>query len=76
MTVFETLKKAIAESMPEIDIDKVTLGTSIQNDLGLDSLAIMMLSIIVEEEFGFEFDGNIDFDTVGELCDYIENRIN
>lgn len=50
--------------------------TSLQNDLGLDSLAIMMISIVVEEKFGFEFEGNISFETVGELCDYIENKKN
>ena len=76
MTVFEKLKKAIGETMPEIDINSVTMDSSLQNDLGLDSLLTMMISIVVEEEFGFEFEGDIQFETVGELCTYIENRIN
>ena len=75
MNILEKLKAIIANSMPEINIDTVTEKTSLQNDLGLDSLAIMMISIIVEEEFGFEFEGDIQFETVGELCTYIENRI-
>ena len=75
MTVFEKLKKAIGETMPEIDINSVTMDSSLQNDLGLDSLLTMMISIVVEEEFGFEFEGDIQFETVGELCTYIENRI-
>lgn len=76
MNILEKLKAIIANSMPEINIDTVTEKTSLQNDLGLDSLAIMMISIIVEEEFGFEFEGNISFETVGELCDYIEKNKN
>lgn len=75
MTVFEKLKKAIGETMPEIDINSVAMDSSLQNDLGLDSLLTMMISIVVEEEFGFEFEGDIQFETVGELCTYIENRI-
>ena len=76
MNILEKLKAIIANSMPEINIDTVTDKTSLQNDLGLDSLAIMMISIIVEEEFGFEFEGDIQFETVGELCDYIEKNKN
>ncbi len=75
MTTLEQLKKIICETMPEIDISHVKESTSLQNDLGLDSLSIMMISIVVEEEFDFEFEGNISFETVGELCRYIENRI-
>lgn len=74
MNIVEKLKAIIAKSMPEINIDAVTEKTSLQNDLGLDSLAIMMISIIIEEEFGFEFEGNIGFETIGELCDYIEKN--
>ena len=75
MDILEKLKKLIGETMPEIDIDPVTESTSLQNDLGLDSLSIMMISIVVEENFGFEFEGDINFETVGEICDYIENEI-
>lgn len=76
MSTFEQLKKAIHKSMPEINIESVTLNTSLKKDMGLDSLSLMMISIVVEEEFGFEFEGDINFETVGEICDYIENRIN
>lgn len=75
MTVFEKLKEAIRQSVPEIDVDAVTLDSSLKNDLGLDSLGTMMIAVIVEEEFDFEFEGDIEFETVGDLCEYIENRI-
>ncbi|MBP3939303.1 MAG: acyl carrier protein [Clostridia bacterium] len=76
MNTLEKLKMLISEAMPEIDISSVTENTTLQNDLGLDSLAIMMISIVVEDEFSFEFEGNISFETVGELCDYIEKHNN
>lgn len=75
MDIFETLKEAIRQSVPDIDVDKVTLDSSLKNDLGLDSLGTMMVTVIIEEEFGFDFEGEIDFETVGQLCEYIEGKI-
>ena len=75
MNVFEQLKTVIAQSVPEMDIEKVTLESSLKNDLGLDSLSIMMISILIEENFGFVFDGEIAFETVSDLCEYIEKKI-
>ncbi len=75
MNVFEQLKELISQSVPEIDIETVTLESSLKNDLGLDSLATMMISMLIEEEFKFTFEGEINFETVGDLCEYIEKMI-
>lgn len=75
LSVFEQLKSVITQSVPEIDIEAVTLESSLKNDLGLDSLSMMMIAMLIEEEFNFTFDGSIAFETVGDLCKYIENKI-
>lgn len=75
MDVFETLKEAIRQSVPDIDVEAVSPDSHLINDLGLDSLGIMMIAVIIEEEFGFDFEGDISFETVGKLCEYIENKI-
>lgn len=75
MNVFEQLKSVISQSVPEIDIETVNLESSLKNDLGLDSLSTMMISMLIEEEFGFTFEGEINFETVGDLCEYIEKMI-
>ena len=75
MTVFEQLKELIAQSVPKIDIATVTPESSLKNDLGLDSLSTMMISMLIEEKFGFNFDGEINFETVDDLCEYIEKKI-
>ena len=75
MDIFEQLKTVIAQSVPEIDIEDVTLENSLKNDLGLDSLATMMIAMLIEEEFNFSFEGSISFETVGDLCEYIEKMI-
>lgn len=75
MTVFEQLKELIAQSVPEIDIATVTPESALKNDLGLDSLATMMIAMLIEDEFNFSFDGEINFETIGDLCEYIEKMI-
>ena len=67
MNVFEQLKTVIAQSVPEIDVETVTIDSSLKNDLGLDSLATMMIAMLIEEEFSFTFEGEINFETVGDL---------
>ncbi|MDO4379962.1 MAG: phosphopantetheine-binding protein [Clostridia bacterium] len=76
MDVIEELKKIISDSIDGIDTENVTAETSIKNDLCLSSLEMMMLSIIIEDRFGFEFKDSADFDTVGDLCYYIEKESN
>ena len=75
MDIFAQLNTEIAQSVPEIDIEDVTLESSLKNDLGLDSLATMMIAMLIEEEFNFSFEGSISFETVGDLCEYIEKMI-
>ena len=75
MNVFEQLKTVIAQSVPEIDVETVTIDSSLKNDLGLDSLATMMIAMLIEEEFSFTFEGEINFETVGDLCEYIVKQI-
>lgn len=73
METFETLKEIISDSMPEIDVESVNEDTLLKEDLGLDSLSMMMIAMQIEEQFGFEFDGEIKFKTVGDICEYIDS---
>ncbi len=75
MTVFERLKKIISEAIPEIDLNSVTGKSRLKSDLGIDSIETMMIAILIEEEFGFKFEDAVDFETVEDICRYIENRI-
>ena len=62
--------------MPEIDTSGVTEQTSLQDDLGFDSLAIMLLAMEIENAFGFRFSEFIAFKTVGDVCKYVEEHKN
>ena len=75
MSVFEELKEIMGISFPQLNIDSVTEESLLKNDLGLDSLGMMMIAIMIEEHFGIKFEGELNFKTVSDICRYIEEKI-
>ena len=73
--MLEKLKEILSLVMPEIDTSEITEETRLQDDLGFDSLAIMMLAMEVENAFNFRFKEFVRFETVGDVCDYLSSRI-
>ena len=70
--IFDGLKEILKLIKPSADYSSVTENSQLVRDLGLDSLTILLLSLATENKFGFKFDGNPKFTTVGEVIDYIE----
>ena len=68
------LKEILKLIKPSMDLSKVTEESQLVRDVGLDSLTILLLSLAIENKFGFKFDGNPKFTTVGEVIDYIESN--
>ena len=73
--MLEKLKVILEKILPDVDMASVTADTKLIDDLGFDSLAIMMLYIEIEDAFGFKFKEFVKFETVGDVCIYLENRI-
>ena len=69
------LKDILGKVLPDIDMSTVTEDTRLIEDLGFDSLAMMMLAMEIEDAFNFKFKEFVKFDTVGDACSYIESRI-
>ncbi|MBR2281030.1 MAG: hypothetical protein IJ863_00245, partial [Spirochaetales bacterium] len=55
-------------------VSTVTEGTNLREDLGMDSLAMMLVSMEVEDAFNFHFDEPVDFKTVGDVMTYLKGR--
>ena len=66
--------KAILAAQFDVEEDKVTADTDLQEDLGADSLDVVDLLMSIEDEFGVEVpDDEIEnIKTVGSLVSYIE----
>ena len=72
--MLEQLKAVLCKVKGDIDLDTVTEQTTLKEDLGLDSLAVMLFAMEIEAAFGFRFTEAVRFVTVGDVCTYLENR--
>ena len=73
-TILTGLKEILAQIKPSMDLSAVNEDSQLVRDVGLDSLTILLLSLAVENKFGFKFEGNPKFTTVGEVIDYISTH--
>lgn len=69
--LLDELKTILTQINPKIDTDNVTVDTKLVEDLGLDSLTILLLSFAIEKRFEVKFNGAPKFVTVGEVIEYI-----
>ena len=70
--IFNRLKGILATLRPKADLSNIGDGTQLVRDLGLDSLTVLLLALAAEKEFGIRFEGAPQFETVGEVINYIE----
>ena len=72
--MLEKLQVILAKVVPDVDMSKVTMETKLVEELEFDSLSIMMMAMEIEDAFGFEFKEFVKFETVGDVCRYLESR--
>ena len=70
-TVIELLKEYMTD---EVDPNSITLESSVRDDLGLDSLAVVEMVLDVEMKFDVEVDDDDaqSLQTVGDIVKYVE----
>lgn len=73
--MLDRLKEILTKIVPELDMSTVTLETRLIEDLEFDSLALMMMSMEIEDAFSFKFTEFVRFETVGDVCAYLEERV-
>ncbi len=74
--VFEKVREILCDQL-DLEEEKVTMSSSILEDLGADSLDVVDLIMSLEEEFDSEIpDEDVEkFKTVGDIVKYIESVI-
>jgi len=75
--MFEEVKKILAKQL-RISEDMITLESRILEDLGADSLNIMMLLMTIEEDYGIVIPDQelVTFKTVGDVVKYLDAQKN
>lgn len=69
------LKEILAKVLPDTDLSGITEETKLVDDLGFDSLAIMMMSMEIEDAFSFKFTEFVKFESVGDVCKYLDEHV-
>ena len=70
--IFEKLVKIFERVMPQVNTKDIVMESKLAEDIGVDSLNMLLLAITVEEEFGIRFEQDAKFETVKDICDYAE----
>lgn len=72
---FEKVAAMIAEKF-ELSVESVTRETSIIDDLGADSLDIVDMLMMLEEQYNLSIPDDVaqEMKTVGDVVDYIEEN--
>lgn len=70
-TVFDGLKEILSGVKPKLDQSTISYESRLVNDLGIDSLSMLLLSLAAENKFNLQFASDARFETVGDVCDYI-----
>lgn len=72
----DIIKMAIGSNTEAID--NCTENSNLITDIGLNSVGILYVVIAIEEFFNIRFDnvGFGDFKTVGDVINYIEDKVN
>lgn len=74
--IFKELGNVFKGVKPTIDLSLIEMDTRIIDDLGLDSLAMLLTALAVESKFHINFSTSVPFATVREVVDYIEQQMN
>lgn len=73
----ETKVKAFLVDELEIDEAKINPDATLKNDLGIDSLEVVDVVVLVENEFGYKMKPE-DFKTLktfGQFCKFLEEKV-
>ena len=79
MDINEIQEKVNAFLVDELEIDesKIEDDARLKEDLGIDSLEVVDVIVLVEEEFGFKMrpEQFRDLKTYGQFCQFIYDRL-
>ena len=73
-TILQGLKEIFATINPKQNLEQVTMDSSLAEDLGLDSLTLLLLSMSIETRFDIRIEQGVQFDRVADVVKYIAAR--
>lgn len=73
--MFEKVKDVLVETL-NVDEDQITLEASLKDDLGIDSLAAVELSLELETQFDVKIEDEelVNLKTVADIVNLLEGK--
>lgn len=72
--IYDKLLEIFGNVIPEVDSSEISMESSLTEDLGLNSLTMMLLAVSIEDEYNITFEGAEELKTVKDVCAYIEEK--
>lgn len=73
--IFKTVQSIVADEL-DTDADKISMNTSIQNDLNADSLDVFEIMNELEDKFDIELDDdNAKAETISDVVDLVAKQL-
>lgn len=74
--IFEKVREMLAKQF-EMDAAEISKETDIMNELGADSLDLVELMMVLEDEYGITITDEqmYSLKTVGEIAEYLEAKM-
>ncbi len=72
--IFDKLIEIFQNVIPEVDSGDIHEDSLLVEDLGLNSLTMMLLAVSIEDEYGITFDDSARLETVNDVISYIEDK--
>lgn len=74
-TIFEELNSILLKIKPSLVSEELNAETRLTEDLHIDSLTVLLLSLAIENRFGIKFDSTPEFTTVADVVSHIESKL-
>lgn len=74
--IFEKLKELIVDQLGDSSVE-ITMDTSFEEDLGADSLDLIELLMVLDDEFGVDVpeEDAEKIKTVGDVVNYLQSKL-
>ncbi len=72
--IYDKLLEIFGNVIPEVDSSEIGMDSSLTEDLGLNSLTMMLLAVSIEDEYDIKFEDADGLKTVKDVCAYIEEK--
>lgn len=69
------LKEVILTIRPNVDTTAITAESLLLEDIGLDSLTMLLMSLAIENKFGIRFDGPVQLKKVQDVIDCVLQKL-